>query len=287
MATTTTTTRVHKNPARKGKGKRRLSDKQIRYFGTARQKAALKARRAKGRKVAGRAKQHQKAARRPMMRTNPGEEILSIALNPGEKDVARSTTTKKKAGHGAKAQTRRPKKHNPARKFYGHKKGKRTKRHNPGVGGVGGLVTHALWIIGGAVGSKMLTQAVLGDKNKGVMGYAGNAISTFGLGLLVGKFLRNPAASNGVIAGGVVQIVLRAITDYTPFGKYAAQIGMGDYQVSNFVTPQRYTDALRSAEIEIPAGWAPRVIAPPAPAAGVSGLGASAPLYGGGGGGLY
>lgn len=130
------------------------------------------------------------------------------------------------------------------------------------------LLTTAIFTIGGAVGSKYITQMVLSDKNVGLMGYAGNAVVAFGLSLLVGKLMKNPSAGRAILAGGVVQIVLRAIADFTPWGKFTQTIGLGDYQVSNWVTPQRYTDALNSANVEIPAGWAPTVVQSSAPPAG-------------------
>lgn len=102
-----------------------------------------------------------------------------------------------------------------------------------------------------------------------------------GLGLLVGKLMKNQQAGNAVIAGGVVQIVLRLLSDFTPFGQYTSALGLGDYQISNWVTPQRYVDARNSAEVEIPAGWAPKVIQAPPPNGGMAAYGNE--LYTGGG----
>lgn len=136
--------------------------------------------------------------------------------------------------------------------------------------------------MGGAVATKVVTQAILGAKNTGVFGYVGNAVAAFGLSLLVGKLLKNPAAGKQVLAGGIVALVLRLLSDFTPLGQYTSKIGMGDYQVSHWVTPQRYTDALNSADVEIPAGWAPRVIQSNAPPAGMTGMG-DMPLYSGAG----
>lgn len=272
-------TRTVMNPARR----RKLTPKQIKFFGTRRQKAALAARRA-----APKAKPRQ--TRRPAAeKKNPGE-ILSLVLNPAKEGVERKMATTKKrtatktrrppmqrnAGattHHKPRHHKAPRKHNPGRRH-------RTRRNPPKVGN---LFSNALWIIAGAVGSKLLTQAVLGAKNTGVMGYGANALVTGLLGVGVSKGLRNESAGNAVIAGGVVQIVLRALSDFTPFGKYTSQLGLGDYLASNFVVPQRYVDPLNSAQVEIPSGWAPKVIAPPAaaPAAGMgaAGLYAGSSLY--------
>ncbi len=294
----------------------RLSDKQIKFFGTPAQKAALKRKRSRRRNVAGSkrktgifrkrssTKVHRARTRprRVKQRSNPGE-ILSLVANPAKRrkkvmahrrrkraasNPARRSRRRRKAAPVARRRHRR--RSNPSRVVYrtrrSHRRvGSRRRRHNAGrSGGTGitGLFTNALWLVGGAVGTKVLTQAVLGAKNTGFMGYIGNAVAAFGLSLLVGKLLKNPAAGKSVLAGGIVALVLRLLSDYTPLGQYTSQIGMGDYQVSNWVTPQRYKDALNSAEVEIPAGWAPQVIASNA-APGAPGMAS----YGGSGGGLY
>ena len=77
------------------------------------------------------------------------------------------------------------------------------------------------------------------------------------LAWLAKSVMKNTAAAKGVFAGAVVQVVLRLITDYTPFGQYASLQGVGDYMASNWVTPQRYVDGLHSAQIEMPDGWGP------------------------------
>jgi hypothetical protein len=148
-----------------------------------------------------------------------------------------------------------------------------------------------MFLVAGATGffgSKVLTQAVMGSSNTGFIGYFGNAASTAALAL-VAYMLKWKSAAGAILAGGVLQIAARALTDYTPFGKVTAQLGVGDYQVQNFVTPQRLVAPLDSARIEIPSGWG----APPAvvvngaaPPAGMTGFNRT----GGGtysGGGLY
>lgn len=197
-------------------------------------------------------------------------------------------TRRRKASASSRPKHRRRSHSNPTRVVYRTRRHRRhARRHNAargGGGGITGLFTNALWLIGGAVGTKVITQAVLGAKNTGVMGYIGNAVTAFGLSLLVGKLLKNPTAGKAVLSGGIVALVLRLLSDYTPLGQYTSAIGMGDYQVSNWVTPQRYKDALNSAEVEIPAGWAPTVIqSNAAPHGGGGGMSA----YGGPGGALY
>jgi riboflavin transporter FmnP len=122
-------------------------------------------------------------------------------------------------------------------------------------GGVGNLAMNAVFVIAGAVGSKLLTQLVLGANNTGMVGYAGNAVAGGVMWFLAEKVLKNREAAKGVIAGTAVQIVLRLINDYTPFGSYVANLGMGDYQAQSFVTPQVLVDPFNSAEIQIPAAY--------------------------------
>lgn len=198
---------------------------------------------------------------------NPGE-ILSFALgNPGRK-VGRTMAAKT-----AKKQGYKKAKSNPGNAAHRSKTTKRTyKRNVGGAGQIGSQVTNAIFVILGALGSKLGAQALLGSKNTGLMGYAANAGVGGGLWFVAEKFMKNRAASSGIIAGTIVQILLRAINDYTPFGQYVANLGMGDYQMQSFVTPQVLVDPTNSAEIRIPPGWAPRMIASPASAgSGMSG----------------
>ena len=73
--------------------------------------------------------------------------------------------------------------------------------------------------------------------------------------------MKNKEASSGVIAGTAVEIILRIINDMTPFGSYTCRgLGMGDYQMQSFVTPQVLVDPYNSATIAIPPGWAPTTV---------------------------
>lgn len=181
---------------------------------------------------------------------------------------------------------------------------RRYKRNPEGFAssGVGSLVTNAVFVVVGALGSKLGAQAVLGTNNVGLVGYAGNAAVGGVLWFITEKLMKNKSASAGVISGTLVQILLRVINDYTPFGSYVAQLGMGDYQMQSFVTPQVLVDPWNSARIRIPPGWGARGSGGVVPAGTsmpsvTAGAGASAPkvpgvsgLYGKGGGwggGLY
>lgn len=283
------------NPGKVRAARRRLTPAQIQAgFGGARRREALKrtnsAKRAKRRAPA--IKAHSTRSRPRRMVRNPGE-ILGLTLanpatprkkkkgktmaktsrkNSGSRRPRKSTTRHNRSGHfmtaALKHHRRRSTRRNPAPRSR-----RRSVRRNPGErGGVSGLFTNALFVIAGAVGSKVITQAVLRDKNTGIMGYVGNGATGVALSLLASKAMKNRAAGHAILAGSVVQIVLRAIGDYTPFGKYVQNLGMGDYLASNWVTPQRYTDALNSANVETPQGWAPTtVVAAPGKGPGMAG----------------
>ena len=107
------------------------------------------------------------------------------------------------------------------------------------MGDVTGLVTSAVFTIAGAVGSKYLTQMVLTTSNTGVMGYLGNIVSAFLLSLGREGIHAQSDCGAAVLSGGFVQVVLRLIADYTPFGQYTANLGMGDYLTQFYYTPQR------------------------------------------------
>jgi hypothetical protein len=255
---------------------------------------------------------------------NPGD-ILGFVLsppagNPGRKKGGSMAKAKRNRGYARKNRPHHKRKRNPGMKMarrnpgYRHRRrsrrnvGRRTnhRRRNPGEMGIGAALTNAVFVVVGALGSKLGAQAVLGTNNVGVVGYAGNAAAGGVLWFLAEKVMKNRNAANGIIAGTLVQIILRVINDYTPFGSYVANLGMGDYQMQSFVTPQVLVAPWQNADIAIPPGWgggtralpaampmsatagasqrpkAAAAAASAAPAAGVSGL------YGGGGGpGLY
>ena len=263
------------NPAHR---KRKMSAKQIRIFGTKRQKAALRAKRVS----------HRKRSSPRAVRRNFGEVVsltLGSAINPASKRRKAMAKTKRKHHRTTttgRRHRRRSYAHNPARhRARTRPNGRRNYRHhrrNPMGAGWGAQITSALYIIAGAVGSRLATNAVLGTNNTGFLGYGANLAAGGILAWIAAGVLKNAQAAREVFSGAVVGVVLRLIADYTPFGQYTSQLGMGDYMVSNWVIPQRYTNALHSAQVQIPSGWAPTTViqsaAPPAGAAagGMSGL---------------
>ena len=167
-----------------------------------------------------------------------------------------------------------------SRRNYGHRR-RTNRRRNPGFSG-GGFshdIMQAVAAFGGFFGSKLATQLVMGAGNTGVAGYMGNAAATAALAIIAGVFPPTKKLVTMIVAGGAIQIISRVLSDNTAFGTLTSQLGVGDYQMQNFVTPQRLTDPLNSAAIEIPSGWGapPAVVvssnAPPGamPAHGTSG----------------
>ena len=269
------------NSARKNAGRRKLSPAQkAAGFGGKRAKAAVtKPRHSKPKRR--KPMQHNKprkstSSHRPRtvkaktnkkrrstprkVKTNLGK-IISWRL-PKESSVA--TTTKKNRSRKNKSYSHRPK--TKMKKNSGHRR--RTHR-NTSIGDVTGLVTSAVFTVAGAVGTQQLTQMVLQANNTGIMGYFGNLVAAFILSYGVKLIMKNDKAATAVLAGGFVQIVLRLIADYTPFGSYTSSLGMGDYLAQNFMVPQRMVNGMRSAQISL---------VPTLPMSGMSGCGDS--LYG-------
>lgn len=265
--------RHHAKARRKNKSRRHLSRAQIRAgFGGKRRKAALRANRApkKSHRHAHRARA---VNRRRTRRRNPGGEILVLPLaNPARKRKSMAARHHRKARRHASASGSRRhnrRRHNPGRRRHNVRHHRIRHHRNPGVN-VTSLFTEGLSALVGMAGSRLLTQAVLGTNNKGAYGYAGNAAATAVLaGLAHMLFKRNPQIRDGVIIGGTVGILARAMTDYTPFGGYLSQAGFGDYSgggasglglyiTTNEPTPSRFIGS--SGQVEIPAGWAPTIV---------------------------
>lgn len=252
------------NPARKNAA-RKFSPAQIKAgFGGSRRKAAAKTKRRH--KPAARTNpkrmipKHLRdarkalAKRRAAARTNPKRrstrqnlgKIISFSLPKESNSVAKT----KRNGRKTKSNRvhRGPAAKSTWRKTLRATHRRRTK-HNPSMGDLTGLVSSAVFTIAGAVGSKYLTQFALQANNTGVMGYVGNLVAAFALSYGVKAFMKNDKAAASVLAGGIVQVVLRLITDYTPFGQYTANLGMGDYMAQDFRVPQRMADGMHSALI--------------------------------------
>jgi hypothetical protein len=257
---------------------KKMSAKQIKFFGSKRQRAALKAKRSKPnparrKKTVARKQKHRA---RTKARSNPGE-IISLTLgNPArkrgkKKAMAKTKRRKKASAPRSNSAGRRRTKKNP-----GHRR--RSQRNPAGYGISEILALGGGAVIGGTVPS-LASQAVLGAKNTGAMGYLANLAGTGILAWAAHRFVpRQKFLAAGILAGGVGAVLRRALTDYTFVGGYLNNAGMGDYMASNWVTPQRLPNALDNAMAEN--GYqAPQIVmASAAAGAGVGGL-IGAPLY--------
>ena len=227
------------NPAR-----RKLSAKQIKagFGGKARQSAAKR--------------KHHRPRTKPAVRSNtPKRHRKPVAPNPVKR--RRHATAKRRSQHNTgkivsfslpkEFQTVATTKRNKSRRNASHRRrasrkntGHRRRTHrNPSMGDITGLATTAVFTVAGAVGTQQLTQVVLQANNTGVMGYFGNLVAAFLLSWGVKAFMKNDKAAAAVLSGGFVQIVLRLIADYTPFGQYTQSLGMGDYLAQWYNTPQQ------------------------------------------------
>lgn len=167
-------------------------------------------------------------------RHNPGEIIALTTLNPakGRRKMARHHRRKRASSHAG-----RRRHHNPARHHAHHYRSRHHRKHNPGQ--LGGMVRSAVAAGVGFIGSKIAAQAVLGANNTGFMGYFGNAVATGLLSWGTHAFTKNRMDAFMVGVGGVLNILGRIIADNSLLGQYSSQLGMGDYLVANWWTPQR------------------------------------------------
>lgn len=231
-----------------------MTAKQIKFFGTKRQKAALKAKRKRKSSAASHrtrtkpnapkkrkrtaasstAPKKRKKARKAARKRNLGG-LYMLTTNPGTPAKGRKKSmakTKKKAS-SHKSAGHRTKKANRGRRS--------SRRINSGTFG-----TPIDWLSGGAgvivgvAAARGLPQLLLGTKNTGVMGYVANAAAT-ALATFAAHFAmpRNRTLAAAVLAGGAGATLSRIIGDYSLLGSYSNQLGLGDYLMNfNFSTPQ-------------------------------------------------
>ena len=256
--------------------RRKMSAKQIRIFGTKAQKSALK------RKRSPRAKSHRP---RTVKRNAPKRRQTAVAkrrktstayvprrknlggifalTNPakGHKTVAKTKakTHRRAMNAGTKRTTRRV-----------NKATHRAKRRNPGTFG-----TPKDWLFGGVgvlagvIGTRALPQMVLGSANVGATGYLANAASAAALTFAAHMVSKDRVLSASVLAGGVASIISRLIQDYSLLGSYSSQVGLGDYLMSDFLTPQLVASGLQNAQLNKPS-WGAVPAAIPANVQGAS-----------------
>ena len=130
-----------------------------------------------------------------------------------------------------------------------------SRRRNPGGVNVMDYLKLGASVVGGAVGSKMVTQAVMSASNTGITGYFGNLVATIALGWGAKMAFRDEKIAQGVIGGGLAQVIVRALTDNTPYGAQLSGAGLGDYQANwNFWNPMRVAPGYPPRSYALPAG---------------------------------
>lgn len=251
--------------------KRKLSDKQIKIFGTKAQKAGLLRRKAAKRSGARKARPASKKTPHrprtaPARKQNPVPQMLALTLGNSAPKTKKGA---KKAMALSKSKTAGKKKNRAG----GKKKKSFSKpfKRNPGaLGSPMDWLTGGSGVLAGVVGTRAIPQLVLAEKNVGPTGYFANGVVAAGMGWLAHMaFPRNRVLVAGVLAGGFAALIARIIGDYTTYGKYLSLTGVGDYMVSNAVAPQRLVHP-DSAMVEVPSGWGS---APPQLAFASSGAG--------------
>ena len=238
---------------------RKMSLKQRLHFGSSRVRAAAKQALKRRRKNSASPKRHKVHRRRTQAaprrnkaarRRNIGEVVYLLgAGNPARKRGNMAKRRKRAGSHRRKVTNsgRRRRVMNVSRRRH-------ASRRNPS-GKIMSYVVSGAAVIGGAVGSKVGTSLVLGTKNTGMIGYLGNAVATGVLGFAAHKMFADKSISQMVIAGGIAQIIVRFMTDQTPYGSYLSGAGVGDYQTNwNFASPQRVSGYPPTGIIQ-PPGW--------------------------------
>ena len=248
------------NPARKAKG--RMTAKQIKFFGSKRQRNRKRKRTNAARKRRPAARKHRTrskpnpaprkrrrtthavaapkkrrkrkngSAKRRTRRKNPGE--IFALVNPAKghrKKVARTRrrrTNRRRSNAGStRRHTRRP---NTVRIHH-------RRRSNPAGMVIKDWLSLGAGAVVGSVGATQLPQLVLSTSNTGPVGYVANLAATGILAAAAHMLMRgNKALVGGIIAGGVGATIKRFIGDYSLLGSYGASLGMGDY-LSNFNFP--------------------------------------------------
>lgn len=270
------------NPGGKRSGRRRMTPKQIKYFGTKRQRAALKAKR---RVSSGsrRTTARRRATRAAGRQANIGE-IVSIGLNPGERKEsmarARKRTTRRRKRNPSPRVVRRTRRRNRGYAMSNPRRRRRRvrRRRNPSM--LTSTATTVLGVLGGAAVTKLIVDRLPYNLNVGLPSYISTGVVAVIQGMAVSKFGKNQSLGDAMTLGGFTYLGLKILQEFAPGVAAISPIGlrgrgMGVIAPSSFYNPQvPRTNAMT------------RFVTPsaiPAPAAvenGMSGLGRRVPRMG-------
>jgi hypothetical protein len=240
-----------------------MSAKQIKFFGTKAQKAALKSRRkntshrkkrrnfpggsrirtwTKGRtgKTITVTRHRNRGRKRVSRKTNVGEILTASlsGLNPGRKKMAR-----REKHHIKRTHNRR--RHNPSVRTvvrYRSRARRRVhgRRRNPSF--FSGKVGKVVGVLGGAAVTSLISANFIPAQfNTGIVGYFASGVVAFAQGKLIGKVTKNTALGDDMVIGGLAYVALRVISDMVPSLSNMLPFklnGMGMIAPSSFYTPQ-------------------------------------------------
>lgn len=282
--------------------RRKLTRNQIQYFGTARQRAALKASRKRKRPAVTSSRHSHRPISRRAARPNVSA-IVTAGLpfgNPqkrGKTQMAYTTKRRRprasKTHHKARRHNKKPNpvfsSHRPRTKYRtrtvvkyryrGRKNPSGRRRHNPVSQGMGtkALLMNSVIATGNAVLSRWLPNYFFGASNTGALGYGAN-IATGLIGAWAAKKFAGKSAGYAALLGLGISVVLRAANDFTPWGSALALNGFGDSGMGalmpqDFVNPALYTG--NGAEVYVPQSFRPIPPSPAPTAAPMHGMGSS------------
>lgn len=265
--------RVMKSRRLANPGRRKMSAKQIKYFGTKRQKAALKAKR---KRSASSGKRRSTGGHRSR-RSNIGE-IVSIGLNPGRSTSMarprkrRTTRRKPRRNPASRVVTRYRYRSRPKRRNRGYRMtNRRRRRRNPNGNIFSSTAQKVLGVLGGAAVTKLIVDRLPYNLNTGLPSYIATGVVAVVQGMVVGKFGRNKNLGDAMTLGGFTYLALRLLQDFVPSVATISPIGlrggggMGVIAPSSFYNPQVPRNNAMTSFV--------RPAAIPMASAGMSGLG--------------
>lgn len=265
--------RIHNS----GRKKKRMSAKQIRFFGTKRQRAALKSRPkrknrarrrnfparsrilswSKGRGKAVPVRRHRNSGRRRRAKRKNVGEILTASLsglNPGRKKMARRRVRR----HRTSNRRRRVRAMNPRRRrrtVVHHRRRRRTsnprvvvryrgRRHNRvrgrrrNPGFLSGKAGKVVGVLGGAALTSIMSGFIPAQFNTGIMGYFATGIVAYAQGKIIGKVTKSPALGDDMFIGGLAYLALKVISDMVPSIAGFLPFKLGQIAPNSFYIPQ-------------------------------------------------
>jgi hypothetical protein len=264
------------NPGRrKRKNPRKMSALQKMFFGSKRQRAAIKnrsrrknvSRKLRRRNVSsiitvhpkrnpGRRKRYKARKRnrsKKVIIVNKGERMATRHRRRVNRSKRRRNVVYRRrikrgvyqySSNPGRRRRRRVARRNPGVRHYRrHRRNVSHRRHhrrNPGM--LTGTAGRVLGVVGGVAVTKLLSGFLPAPLNSGVLSYIGIGAIAVLQGKLVGKFAKNGALGNDMMVGGLAYLAAKVLNDFFPsIGSYtgiSGMRGMGLIGGSNFYVPQ-------------------------------------------------